>query len=120
MDAFIELSWRAYPGGIILAVGVGMLFYGLRSMNAALRMTPVPSQPLSLILGIRMVIFGVVVGGLAGSWIWHQLWLFVLALAFFGEELLETSIVLFALRRFQRLGAVRRPPRQLAAEASVH
>jgi hypothetical protein len=39
---------------------------------------------------------------LAASWIWGQLWLFVLALAFAGEELLETSTMLFAMRRGRR------------------
>ncbi len=99
MDAFIDLSWRAYPGGVVLAAGVAMLVHGLRVINFSGRR----SQPVSLVLGIRMVIFGVVLAGLAGAWIWHQLWLLALALAFGGEEALETSIVLYALRRGHRI-----------------
>lgn len=119
MDGFIDLSWRAYPGSVMLAAGVAMLLSGLRTMNAALRMAATSAQPVRLILGIRMVIFALVVGGLAGAWFWHQLWLAVLALAFFGEELLETSIVLYGLRRFQRIQAELRPAAGLAARSAL-
>lgn len=37
--------------------------------------------------------------GVGAAWQWQQLWLLVIALVIAGEEILESSIVIFALRR---------------------
>ena len=42
---------------------------------------------------------GLTLAGLGAAWNWHILWLFVLSLIFGAEEILESSVHLFILRR---------------------
>ena len=108
LDAFVELSWRAYPGGAMLALGIAAIVYGVAT---GLRGWAAPAQdrgkPAVFVAGLRAAILGTALAGLAGAWIWQQVWLLALALIFGGEELVETSAVLFVLRRGQRLQARR-------------
>lgn len=104
MDAFVDLSWRAYPGGVLLATGAGLLIFGLHRLATTFR----PSvndrdRPIVLVSAFRISIIGIALSGLAGAWIWQQVWLLALALAFGAEELLETSFALYVLRRGQRV-----------------
>ena len=57
---------------------------------------------LMIVRGFRFFVLGIAVASLAAAWIWHLLWLLVLALAIGGEEMLEMSIVIYALRRGKR------------------
>ncbi len=52
--------------------------------------------------GFRLAITGIAVAGVAGAWVRQQVWLLALSLAIGGEELLETSFVLYVLRWGQR------------------
>ncbi len=106
LDALVDLSWRAYPGGVMLAVGIAAVAYGLiiSGRVVAARVSD-GSQPIALVSGLRVALVGAAVAGLAGAWIWQQVWLLVLALVFGAEELLETSVVLYVLRRGRRLEA---------------
>ncbi len=46
----------------------------------------------------QIVVGGLVLVAIAAAWEWQQLWLLVLALGVLGEEMLETSRILTALK----------------------
>jgi hypothetical protein len=102
MDALVELSWRAYPAVALLVAGLGLMARGVRDMTSGLRR---PYRPATYMAGFRAGVVGLAVAGIAGAWVWQQLWLLVLALAIGGEELLESSIALYALREGERRAA---------------
>ena len=103
MDALVDLSWRAYPGGAIMAAGVAMLIWGLAGVARGERLPFIDrTKPIVWVSGLRMVLVGMAIAAFGGAWIWQQLWLLILALVIGGEELVETSIVLFVLRWGQR------------------
>ena len=60
---------------------------------------------LTIVRGFRFFIIGLAVVGLGAAWVWHLVWLLVLSLVIGGEEMLETSIMIYALRRGKRLEA---------------
>jgi hypothetical protein len=105
MEALVELSWRAYPGGALLALGLAVFVLGAWGMATGLR-RPLAERPAAYMAGFRTGIIGLAIGGIAGAWVWQQLWVLVLALAIGGEELLESSIALYALRRGRRHAAM--------------
>ncbi len=106
MDALVDLSWRAYPVAIIAALGFGVSVRGFALLVQGWRRSVWDrDRNLIWVQGFRQSIVGLAVVALAASWQWQQLWLLLLALAIGGEELLETSIIIFALRRAKRLPA---------------
>ena len=107
MDTFIDLSWRLVPASAIMAIGALLVAWGLRQQVRALFFTRTPDGAIGFVHGIRRAILGLAIVGLGASRAWQLLWLFVLSLAFLGEEALETSVVLWALkgRRRQQTGA---------------
>jgi len=82
----------------LAAWGLLMIMNGLRG---ALRGDS--GKILTWIQGFRLSIIGLALTGLGVAWGWHLTWLLVLTLAIGGEEILESSIVIFALRRGRRL-----------------
>jgi hypothetical protein len=53
--------------------------------------------------GFRAAIIGLAVTGAGVAWLAQQLWVLLIALAIGGEELLETSVLLYAMRRGRRI-----------------
>ncbi len=104
METLVDLSWRAYPASLIIALGGTVLARGLVTVFATARIAASDrGKPISLVTGIRLALVGGAIVALGAAWLWQQLWLFILALAIGGEELLETSVVLYTLRRGRRL-----------------
>ena len=105
METLIELPWRVYPASALIAVGIGLALWGLlmelNGLRGALRGES--GKLLTWIQGFRLSIIGLALTGLGVAWAWHLTWLLVLTLAIGGEETLESSIVIFALRRGRRL-----------------
>jgi hypothetical protein len=86
MDALFALSWRAYPASLLLVAGLTMSVWSVRrGLSAARHEARDPRRALALLRGFR----GAVVG---------------LALIIGGQELLEATVVIAALRQ-----GVRRP-----------
>jgi hypothetical protein len=114
--ALIDLSWRTYPAPALAALGTALALAGLRAWWAGWRRPPRdPDKPLALMLGFRRAVIGLALMALAAAWAWHQPWLLALALAIGGEETLESSIAIYALRRARRLRAAARPSARLPA-----
>ena len=104
IDALVDLSWRAYPGGAIMALGFAAAVYGAARLRAWLRVSPFDGdKALLFVSGLRAVLVGLAIAGVGGAWVWQQLWILLISLAIGGEELLETSFILFVLRRGRRL-----------------
>ncbi len=104
METLIDLSWRVYPAAALGALGFALLAHGLILLGAGLRRSIWdPGKSLMLVRGFRYSIVGLAIVALGAAWQWHLLWLLLLALAIGGEELLESSIVIFALRRGQQM-----------------
>ncbi len=105
MVDLIELSWRVYPISALIALGIGLalrgLVMGLNGLRGALRGDS--GKLLPWIQGFRLSIIGLALAGLGVAWGWHLTWLLVLTLAIGGEETLESSMVIFGLRRGRRL-----------------
>ncbi len=105
METLIELSWRVYPISALIALGIGLALWGLLMVINGLRgaLRGDSGNLLPWIQGFRLSIIGLALAGLGVAWAWHVTWLLVLTLAIGGEETLESSIVIFALRRGRRL-----------------
>jgi hypothetical protein len=104
MHEIADLSWRAYPASVLIALGAGMFFYGAEMLVNAVRISIWKlDRPIVWVRGFRSAIVGLAIVALGAAWLSQQLWVLLLALAIGGEELLETSVILFALRRGQRI-----------------
>ncbi len=100
MDAIIDLSWRAYPGGALMALGMIVAVYGFSRLPAWRSVSAFDgSKALVFVSGLRAILVGFAIAGVGGAWVWQQLWVLLISLAIGGEELLETSFVLYVLRR---------------------
>lgn len=105
MESLVELSWRAYPGGALLALGLLVFARGAWGTATGFRRA-IPERAAAYMAGFRMGIIGLAIAGVAGAWIWQQAWVLVLALIIGGEELCESSWALYVLRRgFRREAA---------------
>ena len=103
MDTLIDFSWRLYPASAVMALGAGLVLWGTKAgVDGFRRALRGDSANLATwIWGFRLSIIGLALVGIGGAWAWHLLWLFVLSLAIGGEETLESSMVIWALRRQQ-------------------
>ncbi len=92
----------------MIAIGVAAVGHGVATFIRGFHM-PVRdrSKPIVCVSGGRTAIFGLALGGIAGAWIWQQVWLLALSLAIGGEELLESSVILYVLRWGRRVEAQR-------------
>ena len=87
-----------------MAAGSALFAYGVAALVRGLRLSDWDrSKPIAAVGGGRIGVIGIALLGLGAAWLWQQLWLLVLALAFGGEELLESSVILYVLRRGQRI-----------------
>ncbi len=105
METLIDLAWRVYPISALIALGIGLALWGLLMVINGLRgaLRGDSGMILSWIQGFRLSIIGLALAGVGAAWAWQLTWLLVLTLAIGGEETLESSIVIFALRRGRRL-----------------
>ena len=96
----IDLSWRIYPAACLMAAGAWLVAAGIRRDWTAHRLRATDrAKPLTMVRGFRLMLLGVSVLALGAAWAWHLGWLAILALIFGGEEMLETSLVIFGLTR---------------------
>jgi hypothetical protein len=106
MTELVEASWRAYPATLLAASGAAMLVRSGRHIRAA-RHAADPRRALSIARAFRLVTVGSACIGIGAGWAWGAGWLVGLSLIIGGEELLETSVVIQALKD----GLRRNPPR---------
>jgi len=88
---------------LLAALGLALAWRGLRLCRAALpRPRSASMQPLTWMRGFRLTLFGLALAGVGAAWFWHLGWLLALSLAIGGEETLESSIAIAALRAQSR------------------
>lgn len=110
MEHLVDLTRPMAPLALIL-LGLVLAIRGLRQCRLAFpRPRAASMQPLAWMLGFRLAILGLAAAGAGAAWLWHLPWLLALSLAIGGEETLETSIAISALRAQQRPDRLR--PRQ--------
>ena len=103
MDGAMALEWTRYPAAALLALGVVLAWRGLHWCRAAFpRPRSASMQPLRWMLGFRLTIIGLALVGAGAAWLWRLDWLLALSLAIGGEETLECSIAIGALRAQRR------------------
>jgi hypothetical protein len=106
VDSVLQLSWGGYPAAALLALGVLLAIRGVQRCSRALpRPRSGAMHPLDWMRGFRLTLFGLAVAGIGAAWLWQLDWLFWLSLAIGGEETLETSIAIPALRAGQQAPA---------------
>ena len=96
MNGVFELSWRAYPAGVLLVLGGVLVVLGLRRMWQPFRG---PIDAMAWMTGFRLGVVGLALVGVGLAWLWQQVWLLAIALGVGGEELLESSAYVAALKR---------------------
>jgi hypothetical protein len=85
--------------GLLIAGGTCLTVVGLvRGIRAARRDMPDPGRALGFVRGLRISLAGIALTGLGFGWLLEQSWLVALSLAFAGEEMWESSVVIGALR----------------------
>ena len=103
MDTVVALSWRAYPSWTLIAVGLTITIWSVRhGIIAACREARDPRRALALLRGFRGGIIGLALAGLGAAWCWQLGWLLGLSLIIGGQELLESTVVITALRQSVR------------------
>ena len=111
MDTIVDLSWRAYPGGALMALGITLAVYGFGRLATWRSISAFDgSKALVFVSGLRAVLVGFAIAGVGGAWVWQQLWVLLISVAIGGEELVETSVVLYVLRRGRRMQQTARKP----------
>lgn len=108
ITAIADLSWRAYPAGVIALAGCWLALSGIRLGWDWARWHD-PAHNLRFIRGFRRTVIGLALIGVAVAWTWQLLWVLVLSLAIGGEEVLESSIHAFAVRLTTDTPRVRPP-----------
>jgi hypothetical protein len=98
MTELVNLSWRAYPAGLLLVVGAIQVSWSVYRAVVRSRRLRDPSRALVIMLGFRAAIIGFALAAFGAAWWWQIGWLFGLALVIAGEELLESTVVISALK----------------------
>ncbi len=109
MDLLFDLSWRVYPASALMVLGSVLALWGLRmewmGLYHALRTDP--ARILGFLHGFRLSVIGLALVGIGAAWNWHIAVLLALALIIGGEETLESSVHIYAVRRGRRLAEAR-------------
>ena len=98
MFELVHLSWRAYPAALLIAAGLAAAVWSARRGVARARRLRDPGRALAVMQGFRRAIVGLAVAAVGAAWWWHIGWLFGLALVIGGQELLESTVVIAALK----------------------
>lgn len=105
MDALVDLTWRIYPASALMALGTLLAVRGTVTEWVGLRqaLRSDPTKILVFLIGFRQAIIGLGLIAIGAAWAWHIPVLLVLALVIGGEETLEGSVHIYAVRRGRRL-----------------
>lgn len=103
MDALIELSWRAYPAAVLMAIGMALALPGISGFYRGMRPPYADAgKTLRALQSFRRGVIGLAIVGIAAAWIWQVDWLLVLSLVIGGEEALESTFHVQAVSMSER------------------
>ena len=110
MTALFEAAWRVYPAAVLMVAGVVVLIWSVRrGLTDGRRIARDPGRAFAIVRAFRIGIVGLCVAGIGAGWCWHVPSLIGLSLIIVGEEILESSVFIGALRdelRRRRHGAL--------------
>jgi hypothetical protein len=108
MEALLLAPWRTVPAVLLVAAGLVIFLRGIRALGAARTDARDPERALLVARAFRVWIMGLCLLVLGGAWLAGVGWLAVIALIVLGEEMLETSVMVAALRDGARRDAATR------------
>jgi hypothetical protein len=94
----VQPPWNIAGGSVLIAFGLFLAARGVRCCYRAFSRPAASMQPLGWMRGFRLTLVGLAAAGAGAAWFWGMPWLLALSLAIGGEEALETSIAIHALR----------------------
>lgn len=112
-ELVVDFPYRVIPALAMAVAGLGLTVHGTRLGWDWARHHD-SEHNLRFVRGFRFAVIGLTLVAVGAAWQWHILWLFVLALAIAFEEILESSIHAYAIRRGLRLDAEREADRAAA------
>lgn len=90
---------KAYLAPALIVAGAAICVAGTRrSLRADRQLKLDPERALGILRGFRIGIFGLCLAGAGIGWLWSIGWLLGISLIICGEEVLESSIGIAALR----------------------
>jgi hypothetical protein len=92
-------AWAQWLIGALAVVGDGLIVYGLRRLVSGLSGPPADNNSLTAMRGFRLAMIGLGVAGVATGLLLDKVWLIILALGIAGEEIFESSLIIWGLRR---------------------
>ncbi len=98
MDGLLANAWYLNPAVAAMVLGFALLCQCVRVELAAYRGSSRSEQRLALLRGFRFAVVGFALIGLGAGLVWEIGWLWMLALIVGGEELLESSVLIAAVR----------------------
>ncbi len=107
MDVLVGSAWSIYPAIVLLILGAVLTLRGamLEASGLIGALKGDADKNLTWIRGFRLSILGLALAGIGASWLWDLKWLLILSLAIGGEEILESSMVIYGLKRGKKLNA---------------
>lgn len=102
LTTIADAPWRGYPAAALALSGLVLLarglWFGFPGSVGLLK----EREALGWLRGFRLAVVGLCLAGIGVAWAGQILWLFVVSLGVLGEELLETSVMIEALKRAPR------------------
>ena len=100
LGGLVEPSWYVYPAAVLIILGLAVVVWGLSwGTSAVYRQARDPNKALAIMQGFRVGIIGLSLAGIGAARLWHLDWLLALSLIIGGEEILESTVVIAALKR---------------------
>jgi hypothetical protein len=99
VTTIVAAPWRLYPAIALALGGIVLLAKGLSYGIAGSRGRPREWDALRWMRGFRRAVVGLCLTGIGIAWVGQVFWLFVASVGILGEELLETSVIIEALKR---------------------
>jgi hypothetical protein len=99
MEAMLAAPWRVYPAVALIATGVLCAVWALtRDPVGLARPVTDPLKALALARWLRTTILGLALVAVGAGWLAQHAAVIGVALVVLGEEMLEISVVLAAMR----------------------
>ncbi len=102
MDWFFQSPQDRILAAVLLVLATWMFIRGTRLVAKGLRNPDHPQQTLWVVRGFRRGITAIATAFFAGGLYFHATWPLIFGAVFLGEELLETGIMILALKKAER------------------
>lgn len=99
MEALLTTPWRTGPAWLLVLLGAWLVARAVRRWRGLPAELRDPARALAIARSGRRIILGLCVIGFGIGWMLSTEWVVLLALVILGEEMLETSTMILALRR---------------------